>query len=148
MIVYFVLAVFCCWLILLSWLLYKTRQHYFNLIKGTKKEKIDEILEVLLNTDKKMESEVEQIKKELKIEIQQSKLHIQKIGIIRFNPFERMGGEQSFVIAFLNNEDNGLVINYIYTRDGLRVYSKKVKKGKGEEYELSEEEKKALEKSN
>jgi len=105
-------------------------------------------LEVLLNTDKKMESEVEQIKKELKIEIQQSKLHIQKIGIIRFNPFERMGGEQSFVIAFLNNEDNGLVINYIYTRDGLRVYSKKVKKGKGEEYELSEEEKKAIEKSN
>ena len=67
--------------------------------------------------------------------------------MVRFNPFERSGGEQSFVLALLNNLNSGLVINFIYTREGLRTYIKKVKAGKGEKYELSEEEKEAIDKS-
>ncbi len=80
--------------------------------------------------------------------IEESKYYFYKIGMVRFNPFERSGGEQSFVIAVLDKQNNGLVINFIYTRDGLRTYSKKVKNGKGQEYDLSEEEQKAIEKSN
>jgi len=92
-------------------------------------------------------TDLEEIKKQVKEEMKLSQLHLQKIGLIRFNPFERVGGEQSFVVSLLDKEDNGIIINFIYTREGLRVYTKRVKKGKGEEYELSEEEKKAIEKS-
>jgi hypothetical protein len=98
--------------------------------------------------DKKTMQELEIVKKELREEIKVSTLHIQKVGLVRFNPFEKTGGEKSFVITFLNYENSGIIINFIYTRDGLRVYSKKVRNGKGEEFELSEEEKKAIEKSN
>jgi len=144
MIIYVVLGFFFIWLIVLTSLVLKTKAHYNNLISNTRKQKIDEILDELLIIDKKTKEELEMVKKELKEEIKISSLHIQKVGIARFNPFERMGGEKSFVISFLNKENSGIVINFMYTRDGLRVYSKKVKDGKGEEYELSEEEKKAI----
>jgi len=47
----------------------------------------------------------------------------------------------------LNKKNCGLILNFIYTRDGLRVYTKAVKDGKGDKYQLSEEEKKAVETS-
>jgi hypothetical protein len=147
MMTYLVWGIFFVWLSFMSWTVYKLRNHYFNLISRTKKEKIDEILDELLQTDKKIGLGLEEVKKELKEEIKRSELHIQKIGLIRFNPFERIGGEQSFVISLLNKENTGILVNFIYTKEGLRVYTKKVKQGKGEEYELSEEEKKAIEKS-
>jgi hypothetical protein len=145
--IYLVAGFFFIWLVILSWVVFKVRKHYFNLISTTKKERLDEILDELLQTDKKLTVDVEDVKKQLKEEIKQSQLHLQKVGLIRFNPFDRIGGEQSFVIALLNKEHTGLIINFIYTREGLRVYTKKVNKGKGDEYELSEEEKKAIEKS-
>lgn len=148
MVIYIVLAIFFIWLAILTSLILKTKAHYNNLISNTRKHKIDEILDELLMIDKKTMQELEMVKKELREEIKASTLHIQKVGLVRFNPFEKTGGEKSFVITFLNYENSGIVINFIHTRDGLRVYSKKVKNGKGEEFELSEEEKKAIEKSN
>jgi len=147
MVTYLVVLAFI-WLIFLSFIVFKLRSHYYNLTSRTKKEKLDEILDLLLNEDKKISNEIALIKSELKKQIELSQLHLQKVGLIRFNPFERMGGEQSFVIAFLDKENSGIILNFIYTRDGLRVYTKKVKKGKGEEYDLSDEEKKAIERSN
>ncbi len=145
--VYISLGFFFIWLIFISWILYKTRKHYQNLITRSKKQTIDEILEELISGDKKFSVEIEVLKKEVKQIIDQAKLPLQKIGMVRFNPFERVGGEQSFVIALLNNHNNGLVINFIYTREGLRTYIKKVKMGKGERYQLSEEEQEAVKKS-
>ncbi len=147
MITYLVWGIFFIWLSIVSWTIFKLRNHYFNLISRTKKEKIDEILDELLQTDKKIGLGLDEVKKELREEIKKSVLHIQKIGLIRFNPFERIGGEQSFVISLLNKEDTGILINFIYTKEGLRVYTKKVKQGKGEEYTLSEEEQRAVLKS-
>jgi len=148
MIIYALVVIILTWLVILTSLVLKTKTHYNNLISNTRKHKIDEILDELLITDNKTRQELEIIKKELHEEIKISTLHIQKVGLVRFNPFERSGGEKSFVITFLNYENSGIVINFIHTRDGLRVYSKKVKNGKSEEFELSEEEKKAIEKSN
>ena len=129
MITYLVGAVFV-WLIFLTFIVVKLRNHYYNLTSRTKKEKLDEILDLLLDEDKKNSREIDLIKTELKKQIELSQLHLQKVGLIRFNPFERMGGEQSFVVAFLDKENSGIILNFIYTRDGLRVYTKKVKKGK------------------
>jgi len=147
MAIYISLGFFFIWLIIISWLLYKTRRHYYNLISGSKKEKLDAILEQLLANDKIFSDEIEKLTKAVKETIEQSKISVQKLGMVRFNPFERVGGEQSFVIALLNQHNSGLVINFIYTREGIRTYSKRVKLGKGERYDLSEEEKEAVVKS-
>ncbi len=146
MVIYFFVGV-VIWLAILSFFVFKLRNHYYNLISRSRKQKLDEILDSLLDQDKKNYDEVELLKKEVNNQIRMARLHLQKVGLIRFNPFDRAGGEQSFVIAFLDSQDSGIILNFIYTRDGLRVYTKKVKDGKGEEYDLSEEEKRAVEKS-
>jgi len=144
---YFFSAIFV-WLISLSFFIFKINKHYQNLVNGTKKERLNEVLDELLKNDQDFLKETEDIKKTIKKMIEESKYYFYKVGMVRFNPFEKSGGEQSFVIAFLDKQNNGIVINFIYTRDGLRTYSKKVKNGKGQEYDLSEEEQKAIEKSN
>lgn len=69
---------------------------------------------------------------------------LHKVGMIRFNPFKDLGGDQSFAIAFLNGKNNGLVFSSLYTREGTRVFSKSVRGGKSEKHPLTEEEEEAL----
>ncbi|MCL5432874.1 MAG: DUF4446 family protein, partial [Patescibacteria group bacterium] len=70
--------------------------------------------------------------------------HIQKIGLVRFNPFKDTGGDQSFVLALLDNNDTGIVISSLYSRTGMRWYAKRIVLGKGLEHDLSDEEKGAI----
>ncbi|GAB4218888.1 MAG: DUF4446 family protein [Candidatus Microgenomates bacterium] len=139
--------IFFIWLFILSFYFFKLKNHYNNLISKTKKESLDQILDLLLSKGEKVEKEIDLIKNELNKQIELSKYHYQKLGLIRYNPFDRTGGKQSFVIALLDKENSGLILNFIYTKEGLRVYTKKVFKGNGEEYGLSDEEKQAIEKS-
>ena len=87
----------------------------------------------------KISEEIENLKKE-------SKFSVQKIGIVRFNPFSEVGGDQSFSIALLDGNDNGVVITSLYAREENRVFGKPIKGGISE-YSLSNEEKEAIEKA-
>jgi len=67
----------------------------------------------------------------------------QKIGIVKYNAFEGMGGESSFALAMLNQEDTGFILNAIHSRTSCYVYLKEVEKGKAKML-ISEQEQKAL----
>jgi hypothetical protein len=71
---------------------------------------------------------------------------IQKTGIVRFNPFNEMGGNQSFVIALLDDRNNGFVISSLFVKEGNRVYAKAVINGKSD-HSLSKEEVEAINKA-
>jgi len=68
---------------------------------------------------------------------------LQKIGVIRFNPFSDTGGDQSFSIACLDAQDNGFTLTSLFTREGTRIYTKPIANG-GSKYPLTEEEKRAI----
>ena len=76
--------------------------------------------------------------------IADGRLHIQKVGLMRFNPFKETGGNQSFILALLDEGNSGVVLSGLYSRSGMRWYAKKIKKGEGVEHSLSEEEKNAI----
>jgi hypothetical protein len=69
---------------------------------------------------------------------------VHKVGVIRFNPFKDLGGDQSFSIALLDGQNNGVVISGLHTREGNRVYAKPVEKGKAVKHPLTEEEVEAI----
>lgn len=117
-----------------------------RLTKDTKKENLVKVLESVINSQERNRVRLLELTKELKQLSDLSNYHIQKVGIVRFNPFRDLGGDHSFTIALLDAQDTGLVITGLHTRERTRVYVKAVKKGKAE-YELSEEEKKALNKA-
>ena len=69
---------------------------------------------------------------------------VHKVGIIRFNPFGDIGGDQSFSVALLDGKNTGVVISSLHTKEGTRVYSKPIIKGEADKYPLTEEEKKVV----
>lgn len=142
--IYVFFALFFLWISFLTYHLFRLKRHYQNLIGKTGKEKLDEVLDVLVSDHQRLQKDIELIKKELKDAINESRFYFRKIGVVRFSPFGRSGSDQSFALALIDKEDNGIVVNFIYTSEGLRVYTKRVKQGKGEEYQLSEEEEKAI----
>lgn len=70
----------------------------------------------------------------------------QKIGIEKYDAFSAMGGQVSFILAMLNYENNGIVMNSIHTREGSYLYLKEITAGKCETT-LGKEEQKALDKA-
>ena len=144
---YLIAGVFFIWILALTVIVFKLRNHYYNLTSTTKKEKLDDILETLIANESKMGKELTELKQRVEAEVKNSELHLQKVSLVRFNPFEWSGGSESFVVCLLDNQQSGIVFNFIYTKDGLRVYTKRVREGRGVEYELSKEEEKAIEKA-
>ena len=110
--------------------------------KKKEPENWKEFLTRFLDLEEKHKELSEELKK---IEIENLS-NFQKIGVVRFNPFKEVGSDQSFSIAILDGNDNGVVITSLYTRDENRVYGKPIKASISE-YNLSEEEKKAIEKA-
>lgn len=69
---------------------------------------------------------------------------IQKIGLVRYNAFKDVGSDLSFAIALLDRNDNGVIFNGLYGSESSNIFAKPIKGGISK-YQLSEEEKNALE---
>ena len=115
-------------------------------LKGKKVKDLEEVISEQL---KRMEGIEDDIKKlsEWNDKLQKTcDISITKVGVVRFNPFKDTGGDQSFVIALLDSNNNGLVLSSLYTREGNRVYTKPIQNGTSN-YNLSEEEQEAIRKA-
>ena len=115
--------------------------YMFN-FKKEKKEPKD--LKEVLKQFKALKTDFNRLFQEFKDLKENHQFAIQKIGIVRFNPFSEIGGDQSFSVALLDENNDGLVITSFYTREGNRVYGKPIKQGVSQ-YALSKEEIKAIE---
>lgn len=56
----------------------------------------------------------------------------QRVGLVRFNPFEETGGNQSFALALLDAAGDGWVLSSLHARAGTRVYAKSIKGGRAD----------------
>jgi hypothetical protein len=128
----------------LSVIFYNLYNHYQKLTKGVNKKNLKTVLDELLAEFNKEAIKIEDLTKEIEKLKHESVYSIQKIGLVRFNPFAETGGNQSFSLAVLDGEDSGVVLTSLHSREITRVYSKDVNKGKAEGYELSAEEKQAI----
>ena len=71
------------------------------------------------------------------------KLSLGRIGLVRYNPFEETGGNQSFALAVIDANGDGFVVSSLHARQATRVYGKAVNRGAAETA-LSDEESEAL----
>ncbi len=71
---------------------------------------------------------------------------VQKIGLVRYSAFRDTGSDLSFAVALLDEKNNGIVFNGIYSREMSNIYAKPVENGTST-YTLSEEEIQAIEKA-
>ena len=71
---------------------------------------------------------------------------VQKVGIYRYSAFQDTGSDLSFTLALLDEHDNGVIFNGIYSREMSNIYAKPIEDGKSK-YTLSEEEKIAIDRA-
>lgn len=139
----YISILFGLWLIILSFFLYRFFTIYNKLTKEVEVGDIKKILEKILAGGEENTKNIKSIIKRVDSIEEKDKSHIQKVGLIRFNPFSELGGDHSFCLAILDDKDTGVVITGLHTRDRTRVYMKDIKGAKSN-LELSNEEKKAI----
>lgn len=132
------------WCGALTYLFFKQQQNIQKVTKGGKRENIIELLSQVLETEKNLSKDLHEVNKKVEGLIFDSQLYIQKIGLVRFNPFNDTGGDQSFILALVDADDSGVVVSGLHTRNGTRWYAKKIENGHGVEHELSSDEVKAI----
>lgn len=89
---------------------------------------------------------VEENREEIDELYENMRTHYQKVGIVRYDAFHEMGGELSFAITMLDENDNGWILNAMHSREGCYTYVKEIVKGKSE-IQLAEEERESLQKA-
>ncbi len=71
---------------------------------------------------------------------------IQKVGIVKYDAYQQMGGDLSFSMALLDEENNGFIMNSVHSTEGCYTYTKEVRDGRCD-LELGNEERISLEKA-
>ena len=132
------------WLAGLTFFVFRFLRFFKKLTEKTSEKDLKSLLEEILGQIKILDKDKEEIKESLKKLEGQSVFHLQKVGLVRFNPFSDTGGNQSFVLALLDGNDDGLVITGLHSREQTRIFTKPVEKGKELGYEFSKEEIEAI----
>ena len=122
-------------------------KRYKNFMKKLGNGKnIQEDLENYIHKVNKVEMQNGEIANQVQILNTDLKKCIQKVGIIRYNAFKDTGSDLSFTLALLDENNDGVVLNGIYSREMSNIYAKPVNNGKSS-YTISEEEAKAIQKA-
>jgi hypothetical protein len=129
--------------LVLLFVLYRYRSRQAELLEGSDLGKLDDIVaknkKQIANHNKNLK-ELGEILSEL---VENNRLNIQKIGIVRYNPFEDTGSNMSFALALLDGHGNGVVISSLHGREGTRIYAKPIFESESK-HQLTEEERSAI----
>lgn len=137
-------AVALLWLIVLQMRTGRMLRRYRELMVGVDgKGNLEEVMSMHVGRINETERRLGHLDRDINVLDRVLQTAIQRVGLVRFNPFEETGGDQSFAIALLDQHDNGVVISSLHNRAETRVYAKPIEGGRSQ-YTLSAEEEQAL----
>ena len=133
-------------LLLLIWII--RLEIILKKLLGSKNGSLDDAISSLRKDAETLKRHAQNTTEKLEIVDKKLKKTVSGNETVRFNPFKGngSGSNQSFATALVNSEGDGVVISSIYSRDHLSVFSKPIKNSTSE-YELTAEEKSALQKA-
>ncbi len=140
---FFVLAILTAvGLIGAGWMIFDTRKKVKKILGPSDGDHVN-LMHDILRRIARAEAQLEEMEPRLKITEEIAAVSIHKVGFIRFNPFQDMGGDNSFIAALLDRDNNGILLSSLVMREGARLYAKEIRKGAARS-PLSDEEKKVL----
>ena len=134
------------WLVSLHRQVSGLRRTYAALLTGADGRDLGELLSMYVEQMRLAGSKTEQLSGTLDRLEYQVKSSIQRMELLRFNAYDDIGGEQSFALALLDEEGDGVVISSLQGRGDNRLYAKPIERWKST-YTLSAEEKEAIERA-
>lgn len=121
----------------------KLKKKYEKFMKGKDAKSLEQDIIALFEDNKFIKNENEKNRKDIREIMRRMEYCYQKIGLVKYDAFQQMGGKLSFCLCLLDNKNSGFLLNSVHSSDGCYSYTKEIKKGESE-LSLGEEEKKAL----
>ena len=121
----------------------KLKKKYQKFMSGKSAKSLEAEIVALFEDNKFIKNTVDKNKKDIRTLYKRMESAFQKIGIIKYDAFGQMGGNLSFSLALLDENNNGFIINSVHSAEGCYSYTKQIIEGKCD-IALGEEEKQAL----
>jgi len=137
------LAILFIWLFVITLFVLYQIKVYRALSSGVAKKDIVSLLNSIINAQKEDNSRLKGLEKKVSSHFTEGLSHVKKIGVVRFNPFNEMGGDHSFSLTILDGKDNGFILTSLHARERTRTYLKSITNGKSKQ-NLSKDEEKSL----
>ncbi len=112
-------------------------------MKGKSAASLEDEIVALFEDNKIIKIETEKNRKNINDLYNRLAFCFQKIGIVKYDAFNQMGGKLSYSLALLDEDNNGFILNSVHSSDGNYTYSKTIKNGLCD-LELGDEEQQAL----
>ena len=141
-----IILLMVCMLVALS-RLGKLNRQYARLTRNTSGGNLEEVLRGYMDSVEQSGSRIENLENAVSNLNERQKGCLQRVGLVRFDAFEDVGGEQSFAVVVLDGERNGVALSSIYSRNDVRVYAKAIENGAAA-HKLSDEEQSAMVQAN
>lgn len=114
-----------------------------RLMNGKDAESLEDEIGTLIANVKSLKQVVDLNKKDIEVLFHHLRSTYQKTGLVKYDAFQQMGGQLSFCLVLLDQDDNGFVINSVHSTEGSYCYTKEIKKGVSD-VDLGKEEAEAL----
>ncbi len=121
----------------------KVEKKYRRMMRGVNNKNLEELLLNSLDSIDDIKEKNSEVIKICNATRALTESCIQKVAIIRYKAFENIGSDLSYSVAFLDANNNGVLLTSIYGRNESTTYAKPIDKGISR-YDLSEEEERAL----
>jgi len=112
-------------------------------MKGKDAQSLEKEIVGLYEDNKFLKNMVDNNKKDIRDLNRRFAKAFQKVGLVKYDAYQQMGGLLSFSLALLDEDNNGLILNSVHSTEGCYTYTKEVRMGECK-LELSNEEKVAL----
>ena len=121
----------------------KLKKKYNKFMTGKNAKSLENEIIALFEDNKFIKSSIDKNKKDIRTLYKNMESTFQKIGIIKYDAFNQMGGKLSFCLALLDENNNGFILNSVHSAEGCYSYTKEIINGESS-ISLGEEEKQAL----
>ncbi len=121
----------------------KLTKKYKKFMGGKNAKSLEKDIVGLYEDNKFLKTSMEKNRKDIQTLYRKFEGAFQKVGIVKYDAFNQMGGQLSFSLALLDENDNGFILNSVHSTEGCYSYTKEIKGGLCE-ISLGDEEKQAL----
>ena len=121
----------------------KLSKKYKKFMSGKNANSLEKDIVGLYEDNKFIKASAEKNKNDILTLYKKFESTFQKIGIVKYDAFNQIGGQLSFSLALLDENDNGFILNSVHGAEGCYLYTKEIKNGMCE-ISLGDEEREAL----
>lgn len=123
--------------------IHKLKKTYKKFMQGKGAKSLEQEITGLFEDNKFIKNSIEKNRKDIRILYKNFESAFQKFGVVKYDAFNQMGGQLSFCIALLDENNNGFIINSVHSTEGCYTYTKEIENGTSA-ISLGNEEKQAL----